>query len=367
MNDFRQRTYLVLIVTGTLILFTAIIAGGVWAEEMPAKLVIGYQAIPNPETVVKELGWNEKTLGIPIEWVKFDSGRHVIQAFESGSVDIGLVGTSPCAAAISRGLDIEVIWIHDVIGDGEALVVKKDSGVRKLSDLVGKKVAVPFGSTTHYHLMLALKLDKINAGDLKIINMEPREMPAAWKRGEIDAGFVWQPALARLLEQGGEVILSSRQLAERGFPTADLCVARKEFATKYPSVVIQYLKNLDKAVKFCRSKPEEAATAIARQLDVSPEEAARQMKGLILLTGEEQLSGKYVGDMNLSFGLYTLLKDTADFLARSGEIASSPSWPVFMRAVSASYVQKVIVKKKATLAGPRPRSEWEGKRNDVGD
>ena len=104
MNNFRQQSNLVLIVTGTLILFTAIIVGDVWAEEKPAKLVIGYQAIPNPETVVKELGWNEKTLGIPVEWVKFDSGSHVIQAFEAGSVDVGLVGTSPCAAAISRGL-----------------------------------------------------------------------------------------------------------------------------------------------------------------------------------------------------------------------------------------------------------------------
>ena len=342
MNNFRQRTYLVLILTGALIFFTAIIAGRVWAEEMPAKLIIGYQAIPNPETVVKELGWNEKTLGIPTEWVSFDSGRHVIQAFDSGSVDIGLVGTSPCAAAISHGLDIEVIWIHDVIGDSEALAVKKNNGVRKLSDLVGKKVAVPFGSTTHYHLMLALKLDKINPGDLKIINMEPREMPAAWKRGEIDAGFVWQPALAKLLEQGGEVILSSRQLAERGFPTADLCVVSKDFAAKYPSVVVNYLKNLERAVKLFRSDPEKAAAAIAKQFNISKEAASLQMKGLIPLTCEEQISGKYMGDIQFHFGLYTLLKETADFLEKAKQIKSSPPAPVFMRAVNPAYILKAL-------------------------
>lgn len=367
MNKFRYKAYSALLSAITLLFFTTITVGGTWAEEMPEKLVIGYQAVPNAETVVKQLGWNEKELGIPVKWVKYDSGRHVNQALAEGKVDIGLVGTSPCAAAISQGLPIEVIWIHGVIGDSEALAVKKDSNIKTVANLIGKRVAAPFGSTTHYHLMLALKLANVPPEKLNLINLEPREMPAAWQQGDIDAAFVWQPTLSVLLEQGGEVILFSRQLAERGFPTADLCVARKEFATKYPSVVIQYLKNLDKAVKFCRSKPEEAATAIARQLDVSPEEAARQMKGLILLTGEEQLSGKYVGDMNLSFGLYTLLKDTADFLARSGEITSSPPWPVFMRAVSASYVQKVIVKKKATLAGPRPRSEWGGKRNGAGD
>lgn len=138
------------------------------------------------------------------------------------------------------------------------------------------------------------------------------------------------------------MILSSRQLAERGFPTADLCVARKDFATKFPSVVIQYLKNLDKAVQLCRSTPEEAAAAIARQLDVKPEQAAQQMQGLILLSGKEQISGKYMGDLQFHFGLYTTLKDTADFLEKAQQIETSASWPVFMRAVNPAFVLKAI-------------------------
>lgn len=342
MKKLRYKAYSALLSAITLLFFMTITVGETWAEEMPEKLVIGYQAIPNPEIVVKDLGWNEKTLGIPVKWVKYDSGRHVNQALEEGKVDIGLVGTGPCAAAISQGLSIEVVWIHDVIGDSEALAVKKDNNIKTVANLISKRVAAPFGSTAHYHLMVALKLANVPPEHLNIINLEPREMPAAWQQGDLDAAFVWQPTLSVLLEQGGEVILSSRQLAERGFPTADLCVARKEFATKYPSVVIQYLKNLDKAVKFCRSKPEEAAAAIARQFDVSPEEAAQQMKGLILLSGEEQTSGKYMGDMQFHFGLYTTLKETADFLAKAQQIETSPPWPVFMRAVNPVYIQKAL-------------------------
>ena len=342
MNKLGYKAYSALLSAITLLFFMTISIGGTWAQEMPEKLVIGYQAVPNPETVVKDLGWNEKDLGIPVKWVKYDSGRHVNQALAEGKVDIGLVGTSPCAAAISQGEPIEVIWIHDVIGDSEALAVKKDSNIKTVANLVGKRVAAPFGSTTHYHLMLALQLANVPPEKLNLINLEPGKMPAAWQRGDIDAAFVWQPTLSVLLAQGGEVILSSRQLAERGFPTADLCVARKDFATKYPSVVVQYLKNLDKAVKFCRSKPEEAAAAIARQFGVSPEEAAQQMKGLILLSGEEQISGKYMGDMQFHFGLYTTLKETADFLAKAQQIESSAPWPVFMRAVNPAYILQAI-------------------------
>jgi hypothetical protein len=60
--------------------------------------------------------------------------------------------------------------------------------------------------------------------------------------------------------------------------------------------------------------------------------------------------------MQLHFGLYTLLKDTADFLEKAKQIESSPAWPVFMRAVSASYVQKIMPQKKG-LAAPRAQAE----------
>ncbi len=356
MKKLRHKIFISVLAAVTLLFFTTIISSRSCAEGMPKELVIGYQAIPNPETVVKDLRWHEKALGIPVKWVKYDSGRHVNAALSAGNVDVALAGSSPCAAGISQGIPMEVIWIHDVIGDGEALVVKKKSGVSRLKDLAGKQVAVPFGSTTHYHLMLALKLSNIKPKQLKIINLEPGEMPAAWKKGDIDAAFVWEPTQSKLVENGGEVLLSSRKLAERGFPTADLCVVRKDFAAKYPSVVIKYLKNLDKAVKLYRSEPDKAASAVARQFGISPNEASRQMKGLIFLTGEEQLLGKYMGDMQLHFGLYSTLKDTADFLEKAKEIESSPPLPVFMRAVVTSYIQEIIPKKKG-LAGPRPKTE----------
>ena len=359
MERYNHRSCSAWLKGAAAIIASAVMAWGAWAEELPAQLVIGYQRIPNPETVAKDLGWHEKKLGIPVKWILFDSGKHVNEAVASGRVDVGLVGSSPCAAGISRGIPMEVVWIHDIIGDNEALAVRKNSGIEKINDLVGKRVAVPFGSTTHYHLMVALKLANIETARVDIIDLEPPKMSDAWIQGRIDAAFVWEPVLSKLLADGGKLLLTSRQLAERGFPTADLCVVRKEFATTYPSVVVGYLKSLDRAVRLYRSAPEKAASAVARQLGVSPDEAAREMQGLILLTGEEQLSGKYVGEMNLNFGLYTLLKNTADFLEQAGEIQSSPSWPVFMRAVSASYVQKVIVRKEATLVGPRPRNESE--------
>ncbi|MGD1974832.1 MAG: hypothetical protein PVG73_12255, partial [Desulfobacterales bacterium] len=77
MEHFRQRSCLTLIGAIVWIILTTIAAVEMRAAEMPKELIIGYQVVPNPETVVKELGWNEKELGIPVKWIHLDSGRHV--------------------------------------------------------------------------------------------------------------------------------------------------------------------------------------------------------------------------------------------------------------------------------------------------
>jgi ABC-type taurine transport system, periplasmic component len=45
---------------------------------------------------------------------------------------------------------IEVFLLASKLGNSEALVVKKS--ISKPADLIGKRIAVPFISTTHYSL-----------------------------------------------------------------------------------------------------------------------------------------------------------------------------------------------------------------------
>src|SRR5207244_217440 len=81
----------------------------------------------------------------------------------------------------------ELFWILDDIGDAEALVAKNGSGINTVADLKGKKIALPFNSTTHFHLMVALEQAKVNPADVQILNMRPPEVRAAWARGDIQA------------------------------------------------------------------------------------------------------------------------------------------------------------------------------------
>ena len=112
---------------------------------------------------------------------------------------------------MSRGEPLELFWILDYIGAAEALVAKNGSGINSVADLKGKKIAMPFNSTTHFHTMVALEQAKMNPADVQILNMRPPEVRAAWQRGDIQATFIWDPVLAEV-KKDGKVIITSGQI-----------------------------------------------------------------------------------------------------------------------------------------------------------
>ncbi|MES1193342.1 MAG: ABC transporter substrate-binding protein, partial [Solirubrobacterales bacterium] len=231
------------------------------AAAAPKKITIAYQAIPNGDLVVKHEGWLEKALpDTEIEWKLFDSGGSVNEAVAARSVDIGLAGSSPVSRGLSQPLPYEVPWIHDVIGKAEALVVKKD--ITSIEQLKGKKVATPLASTSHYSLLAALQDHQLTAKDVKVVDAEPDAIAAAWSRGDIDGAYVWNPNLAKLIKDGGHVLVSSADLAKEGKTTYDLAVVTKDFASKYPDAVKTWVAQQDRAVKLYRSDPDAVATAV---------------------------------------------------------------------------------------------------------
>ena len=331
------RTILFIMLAITIVSVTSLSA-----SEKKIEVSIGYQALPTAEIVLKEMGWLDQMLGKPFKWVRISSGVQGHRVLLDGTLDLALLGSSPVAIGITKGIPLEVIWIHDIIADNEALVVKADRGINHITDLKGKRVSAPFGSTTDYHLWVALMLNGLDPSQLQIVYLEPEEMFKAWQNDRIDAGFIWMPTLKKMIDSGGKILLNSRQLVDRGFPTGNLAVVRKDFGKRYPNIVVNYLRALDRTVKFCREQPEKAAAAVARQLNISNDEAMEQMKGVILLTAQEQDHGKYFGGTYWNFGLYTVLKETADFLYNKGVVTSLPPREAFLYAVNATFLDKVL-------------------------
>ncbi|MFQ6394707.1 ABC transporter substrate-binding protein [Nocardia sp. KC 131] len=277
---------------------------------------IGYQAIPNADLYVKDKGLLQACLpNAKVTWSQFSSGADVVQAFGAGSLDIGTLGSSPATKALSAPLNlpVRVLWIHDVIGKSESLVAK-DKSITSLAGLRGRRIATPFGSTAHYSLLAALGKAGL-ANDVSLINMKPDAIPGAWNGDQIDAAWVWDPTLSKLVESGGTIVTSSADTAAAGAPTFDLSVADKKFLDENARFAVVWAKVQDYAVERLRTAPDEAAVSIGAQLGVEPKLVGPQLAGYTYLSAKDQASVRYLGG---DFG--GTLRDTAEFLLGQGGV-----------------------------------------------
>ncbi len=284
-----------------------------------AEVKIGFQLTYTPVKAQFD-AIKKGALGKSVEFVQFNSGGDVINAMASGSIDISLNGSSPSAAGYSRGVDLQVVYIYDNINNAEALVVRNGSGIVAPQDLIGKKIAVPFGSTTHFHMMFALEQFGISAKKLKVIDMSPPDMAAAWERGDIDGGFVWDPALGRM-KKNGHVLISSGELSNWGKATFDAMVARSKFAKENPDFMCKFIKMVAAADEDYRSNPASYGPGTAKAKAIAKVVGGddTQVGGVLALydfpTLEQQVSATWLGG-----GVAEALSATSQFLKEQGKI-----------------------------------------------
>lgn len=302
------------------------------------EVTIGYQQIYNPWKVAIVDGKFEKATRTKIKWVGFDSGAKVIDAMASGDVQIAVAGSSAIAAGVSRGVDIELFWIVENIGSAEALVVRNGSGIEKPADLNGKEIATPFMSTSHYQLIYYLKHK--NVDNAHLLDMQPNAIAAAWKRGDIDAAFVWGPALARI-RKTGKVLITSGEIAALGEPTFDGMVVNKSFAKAHPDFMVAFVKTVAAADKVYRTNPDsfgpdsENARKIAKMVGGAPKEVKPALELYEFLTLKQQASREWLGG-----GAARALHDDAEFLKQQKKI--DRLLPDYGAVVTDEYVKKAL-------------------------
>lgn len=313
------------------------LAAGLAGHAAAAEVTVGYQLIYNPYSAAIAMGKFEQATGWDIKWVKFDSGAKVINAMASGDVQIALAGSSPIAAGVSRGVDMQLFWIVEDIAAAEALVVRNGSGIdiHDPTTLKGKKIGVPFVSTTHFHMLFALEVWGIDPKDVTLLNMQPNQIVAAWERGDIDGGFVWDPALGRI-KKDGQVMITSGELSAKGKATFDGMVVSRPFAEQ----------NKEFMAKFVRVMADADAAYRDHKADWTPDSA--EVKAIVSLVGgepaevpdvlalygfptlEEQISPRWLGG-GAEGGAAKALRFTSEFLKAEGKIDElKPDYGVFV-------------------------------------
>jgi sulfonate transport system substrate-binding protein len=140
------------------------------------------------------------------------------------------------------------------------VLVPKDSPIKTLSDLKGKKIAVAKGSSAQNITIKALALAGLTLKDVEPVYLAPADATAAFNGGNVDAWVVWDPFYA-IAEQR----YNARTIADtsdKRLTSASYYMASREFAVKHPKVltaIVDEVKNI--TVKAGQNREELAQIA----------------------------------------------------------------------------------------------------------
>ncbi|MEU8888622.1 ABC transporter substrate-binding protein [Streptomyces sp. NPDC048442] len=212
-----------------------------------------------------------------IKWSTFTSGPPLLEAINAKAVDVGGVGNTPPVFAAGSGSKIAVVGASHGSSAGEAIVVPKDSPLKKPADLKGRAVAVAQGSSAHYQLIASLKKAGLGIGDVQLKYLQPADALAAFSRGKVDAWAVWDPYTSQVLRTSGARVLTTGQGVTNGLSFQVASPGTLKDSAKSRAIG-DYIDRLERAQAWVFKHPEAWAKAWAKETGLPYEVALDAVK-----------------------------------------------------------------------------------------
>ncbi|MFM9436954.1 sulfonate transport system substrate-binding protein [Janthinobacterium sp. CG_23.3] len=242
--------------------------GAALAQSKPV-LRIGYQKY-GTLTLLKGRGTLEKRLaakGIDVKWTEFPAGPVLLEGLNVGSIDFGTAGEAPPIFAQAAGADLVYVGNEPPSPSSEAIVVPKDSKIRTLADLKGKRVALNKGSNVHFLLLKALEKAGVGYREIETVFLPPADARAAFERGSVDAWAIWDPFLAAAEKQlGARVLADGKGLVSNH----QFYLAARSYAEKNQEIIRIVIDELAKVDEWGRVNQKEVAAVLALQTGLDP-------------------------------------------------------------------------------------------------
>lgn len=243
-------------------------------------LRVGYQKY-GTLVILKSKGTLEKRLeplGVKVQWTEFPAGPQLLEGLNVGSIDFGSTGEAPPIVAQAASADLVYLAYEPPSPKGEAILVQKDSPIKTVADLKGKRIGLNKGSNVHYFLVKALEHAGLKYTDIEVAFLPPADGRAAFEKGSLDAWVVWDPFSAAAEDQiGARVLVDGSGLVAN----TQFYLASKSYAEKHADVVHAAIDELSKIDDWTLSNPAEVAAILAPNvgLDVATVEKAIKRSG----------------------------------------------------------------------------------------
>lgn len=228
-------------------------ASNAFAGGLP-ELRLDYATYNPLSLVLKEQKILEKAFekdGTSIVWVQSLGSNKALEFLNASSLDFG--SSAGAAALISKlnGNPIKSVYVYSR-PEWTALATRKDSGIAKVEDLKGKRVAVTRGTDPHIFLVRALAGVGLTEKDVTVVPLQHQDGRAALERGDVDAWSGLDPMMAAA-EVGGAVLFYRKPEAN----TWGILNVREEFATAHPDAVKKVIAAYEEARAWALAHPED--------------------------------------------------------------------------------------------------------------
>ena len=257
----------------TLLLLAASVSS--LAQSKSNKVIsIGFQKGSGLLSILKTQGTLEKALApqaYQIKWIEFPAGPQLLEALNAGSIDFGNTGAPPPIFAQAAGVDLVYVGAEPTSPSSEAIFVKKDSAIKTVANLKGKKIALQKGSSSNFLLVAALQNVHLQPSDVQAIYLTPADARAAFVNGNVDAWIVWDPYLAAAQKAYQVRVLTDYHGLQQ---TNGFYQASRQFVEQSPDLVSTLLAQIAVVGDWANKHPQQVVELIAPQLGLEPDVVA---------------------------------------------------------------------------------------------
>ena len=270
--------------------FAAVLPRGVRAAG-PDKIGVDYAYYNPPSLVLKAKGWLEEALakrGTSVEWVLSLGSNKANGYLAAGAVQFGSTAGSAALLARANGSPIKTVFLYSR-PEWTAIVVPKDSPLKTVHDLKGKRVAATRGTDPWFFLLRSLQGAGLQPGDVELVDLQHPDGRVALERGQVDAWAGLDPHMAASQLDAGSRLLY-RNVA---FNTWGALNAREDFLAQHPDLALIVLRQYDRARKYAASHVDETAALLSDASKVERRVADLQLRERTTYPGDGTPGAEY--------------------------------------------------------------------------
>ncbi|MDL4913408.1 MAG: sulfonate ABC transporter substrate-binding protein [Enterobacterales bacterium endosymbiont of Blomia tropicalis] len=234
------------------------------AEAEPTQFRVGYQKGSVSMVLAKTHQMLEQRFPhTKIQWIEFPAGPQMLEALNINSIDFGSTGDIPPLFAQAAGADLLYVGSEPPKPKAEVILVAKNSPLKSVADLKGKKVAFQKGSSSHNLLLRALKQAGLNFTDIQPVYLTPADARAAFQQGDVDAWVIWDPYYSAALLQGNVRVLADGSKLNQ---TGSFYLATRKFTEAHGDFIQNVLKIFSDADALTVSQRQQSIELLAKAM-----------------------------------------------------------------------------------------------------